>query len=353
MPRGSKPGERRGGRQKGTPNKKTVLRDAALNAAAKNPDLSPLDFLLGLMRDPTLPSALRIKMAEVAAPFVQHKPKTNHTHKYGALFKAVNAARAKAAQPGTPAAEATPEKQSPLDYLLSVMRDPNTEPEVRIRVARRIVQFVHPKQRPDRQADQAEAQLEHMEALGDEFMVDHELAVRLRDDKLRAEQLWQKQLGERSLTQAEKEEEAALKARISETATAIELPKGYGEEQMTRDSLIVDYFGGGPKNSMSEMELAVQAQAMARLEALEQTPERRARERKMTLKFLRVSLTAAEQQELDDLMVRYPEPEREPLPDDPVQRELESNRRWEKFTEGIVEYGRRKKEFALSMKRWR
>jgi hypothetical protein len=42
MPRGSKPGERRGGRQKGTPNKKTLLRDAALTIAAANPTLSPL-----------------------------------------------------------------------------------------------------------------------------------------------------------------------------------------------------------------------------------------------------------------------------------------------------------------------
>jgi len=34
MPRGSKPGERRGGRQRGTPNKKTSLRKAAIDAAA-------------------------------------------------------------------------------------------------------------------------------------------------------------------------------------------------------------------------------------------------------------------------------------------------------------------------------
>jgi hypothetical protein len=33
MPRGSKPGERRGGRQRGTPNKKTALKNAALAAA--------------------------------------------------------------------------------------------------------------------------------------------------------------------------------------------------------------------------------------------------------------------------------------------------------------------------------
>jgi hypothetical protein len=34
MPRGSKLGERRGGRQRGTPNKKTALKNAAIAAAA-------------------------------------------------------------------------------------------------------------------------------------------------------------------------------------------------------------------------------------------------------------------------------------------------------------------------------
>jgi hypothetical protein len=47
MPSGSKPAERRGGRQPGTPNKKTTLISAAFAAAASKPDLLPLDFLLG------------------------------------------------------------------------------------------------------------------------------------------------------------------------------------------------------------------------------------------------------------------------------------------------------------------
>jgi hypothetical protein len=64
MPRGSKPGERRGGRQRGTPNKKTALRSAALAAAAANPDMTPLDFLLGIMRDPKVSSELRIRVAQ-------------------------------------------------------------------------------------------------------------------------------------------------------------------------------------------------------------------------------------------------------------------------------------------------
>ena len=74
MPRGSKPGERRGGRQKGTPNKKTALINAAFAATASNPDISPLDFLLGVMRDPSVSPELRVKVAQAAAPFVHAKP---------------------------------------------------------------------------------------------------------------------------------------------------------------------------------------------------------------------------------------------------------------------------------------
>jgi hypothetical protein len=74
MPRGSEPGERRGGRQHGTPNKKTALRNAALAAAAANPEISPLEFLLGIMRDPNVSSEFRIKVAQATLPFVHAKP---------------------------------------------------------------------------------------------------------------------------------------------------------------------------------------------------------------------------------------------------------------------------------------
>ena len=74
MPRGSKPGERRGGRQRGTPNKKTALRNAALAAAAANPEILPLEFLLGIMREPKSSSELRIKVAQAMLPFIHAKP---------------------------------------------------------------------------------------------------------------------------------------------------------------------------------------------------------------------------------------------------------------------------------------
>jgi hypothetical protein len=74
MPRGSKPGERRGGRQRGTPNKKTALMNAALAAAAANPAISPLDFLLSIVRNPKESSKLRIKVALATLPFAHAKP---------------------------------------------------------------------------------------------------------------------------------------------------------------------------------------------------------------------------------------------------------------------------------------
>jgi hypothetical protein len=68
MPRGSKPGERRGGRQKGTPNKKTALRNAALSAAAADPNLSPLDYLLSVMGDDA-PLSGKPALLQPAKPF--------------------------------------------------------------------------------------------------------------------------------------------------------------------------------------------------------------------------------------------------------------------------------------------
>jgi hypothetical protein len=73
MPRGSKPGERRGGRQRGTPNKSTALKKAALSAASADPTTTPLQFLLGVMRDPQAPAELRVQVARAAAPLVHGK----------------------------------------------------------------------------------------------------------------------------------------------------------------------------------------------------------------------------------------------------------------------------------------
>ena len=64
--RGSRPGEHRGGRTKGTPNKATVAKAAEIAASG----LTPLDYLIGIMRNEKLPSGDRMEAAKAAAPYV-------------------------------------------------------------------------------------------------------------------------------------------------------------------------------------------------------------------------------------------------------------------------------------------
>ena len=65
MPRGSAPGERRGGRQKGTPNKLT----AEVQAAIAETGETPRDYMLRVMRDETVDHARRDAMARAVAPY--------------------------------------------------------------------------------------------------------------------------------------------------------------------------------------------------------------------------------------------------------------------------------------------
>ncbi len=60
---GARPGA---GRKKGSPNKKTAAKVAAIEAAG----VTPLDFILQVMRDPAEEMARRVDAAKSAAPYV-------------------------------------------------------------------------------------------------------------------------------------------------------------------------------------------------------------------------------------------------------------------------------------------
>ncbi len=78
MPRGSEPGERRGGRQRGTPNRTTLARQELVERALSD-GVSPLEFMLDLMRKPYPAGAdaqtqvqmdgLRLDAAKACAPY--------------------------------------------------------------------------------------------------------------------------------------------------------------------------------------------------------------------------------------------------------------------------------------------
>jgi hypothetical protein len=66
-------GRKTGGRPPGGLNKKTIARNLALAAAAANPNIDPLDFMLGMMRAPDVTPKMRLDAAKAAAPFVHGK----------------------------------------------------------------------------------------------------------------------------------------------------------------------------------------------------------------------------------------------------------------------------------------
>ena len=75
MPRGgSKPGERRGGRKKGTPNKLTAQLQAPLAQAARRYDGNALQTLVAIMNDDRATTAARVRCAEFILDRAHGKP---------------------------------------------------------------------------------------------------------------------------------------------------------------------------------------------------------------------------------------------------------------------------------------
>jgi hypothetical protein len=64
MPRGSKPGTKRGGRKRGTPNRRTILADRIFVAAAAHPVGGWQELLSVLMDDQALPADTRLVIAQ-------------------------------------------------------------------------------------------------------------------------------------------------------------------------------------------------------------------------------------------------------------------------------------------------
>jgi len=188
MPRGSRPGERRGGRQRGTPNKKTLLKHAAISATATDPNITPLAFLLRLMRDESLPIATRIEIAATAVPLSHAKPKpakgaesTGHgstpgEEGAGESDSLVQRVKVELVPKSAVQDNLGPDTISPLKFLQQVMTDPATPPQQRIRAARIAAPFRHGKPiEPTLNTDDMISKDEYG------FEVDQRLARKLRD----------------------------------------------------------------------------------------------------------------------------------------------------------------------------
>ena len=294
MPRGSKPGERRGGRQLGTPNKKTALRNAAIAAAAANPNLSPLDFLLNLMSDENTPAGLQLQIAQTAAPYFHDKLSTDDGPRKGkqgmavAAFNGATELRRKSqskancetrgnAVAGSLAPSGRNGDLSPLEVMQQLMRDPQV-PAHLSRLGRTCPGTVCPSEKkrgppPDPK--------QRTYLVG--FVVDPEVAAALRDDTLRRDAIVERRADpdrDGALSPDEVEELALLEARTTQVAQTIECPAEYGRFENKRDvdrlrSLTSQRDCPPPDNFLTHAEEVEEAQIIARNTAYRMTAEGR------------------------------------------------------------------------------
>ena len=197
MPRGSKPGERRGGRQRATPNKRTVLTDRILAAASSNPIASSREILLILVKDQALPAATRIAIAQKSfgagrSRFTDDRSERPVAHDLLATLRT-------------------------LDLLLRIAQDATATPAERRKAASEAARCFLPKKPGPKKSRRGKF-------LPDEygFSVDPNLARELRDAKL---QLACLRLSSKKLTPyAVAQKAGKLQARIKEIQELLQCP---------------------------------------------------------------------------------------------------------------------------------
>src|SRR5690349_17834587 len=154
MLRGSRPGERRGGRKRGTPNQRTILRDRILSIGLDHPAASQRALLLKLVKDRKLPADTRMAVAPQCFP-----PKRRRSVRT-ARPRALAGSRTTIAQVGlaTEGAPVAKGLQTPavvpairdwhpqvLDALFGVVQDATANPKARRKAALKIAEFLLPK----------------------------------------------------------------------------------------------------------------------------------------------------------------------------------------------------------------
>ena len=206
MPRGSKPGERRGGRQRATPNKRTVVRERLLAIASANPTAAAHELLLRLVNDRALPADARLAIGRrifrdgPPGSFAQRskqRPRDSKPRRGTALPGRATTSVANGGLASLPT----------LDLLLGMVQDPTAQPAERRKAALEVARFLLPEKPGSTKRGKFPP-----DECG--FSIDPNLAKELRDAKLQLAglRLSSKKLGPYAVAQ----KASKLHARIKE-----------------------------------------------------------------------------------------------------------------------------------------
>ena len=335
MPRGSKQGERRGGRQRATPNKRTVLADRILAVASANPTASCDEIVAILVKDQALPASSRVAVARewfAAAGSRSAKGRTKQLNDRG--FQATERTAPLKSDCGV--ASTTPQSKigaSPnartatnramLPVLFSIAQDTATTAAERRQAASELAQYFLPKN-----PTKKKSRCGNFPPDEHGFVVDPDLARELRDATLKLACL---PLVKRKFTPYAMAQKASkLQARIKEIQQSLQCPcpskyklkdefdgtKIDGQIPRDNDRLRILGKRRVEKKMFTPQEDLEEAICTARYDSFINGPEMAARERLAELRKRKSPLlTPAQKATVRLLTLLYPAPPR-PEPDE-------------------------------------
>ncbi len=314
MLRGSRPGERRGGRGRGTPNRRSILRDRILSIGSDHPVASQRALLRKLVKDRKLHPETRIALAPRCFP-------AKRTRSGGSRI--AQEALATKGSAGGPKASQTPVlvpairdwNPKALEVLFGVVQDATANPKARKKAAQKIAELLLPKtpKKP--------------KVIPDEygFLISPKLASGYRDLQLEL----------RALVNQPTRKIPAIAERIKKLETRSEAirrrlelpcPSRYGDKEAAKDWMRLMEFTSLRDDGipLTETQKAEEAHVRARFDVFNASPESIARRRRKTLEeaerrfkmsrltsaFYAAPLSRKEQNELKHLRRLYPEPKR-------------------------------------------
>jgi hypothetical protein len=321
--RGSRPGERRGGRKKGTPNRKTAYTRAVMAAHSANANVTPMDVMLAVMRDPHVALDMRVKMALKALPHLHRKlpageracvtdaqslalmrdkklsPEPEHvngrsiaTHQDANMknngvagyrqepsIKSTKGASEGSASAKGRVAPRRGDKYAglmPLPFLLEVLNDAKMPADLKVKVSLATLPYTHPKQ------SKREKQAVIADRCG--FTVDRTLATKLRNEIARLSALQKR----RNPRPQDHKTIHRLQEKIRAKLITLQCPapSQYGARDAARDRERVLYLGRKRRSraKLTPNEDAEHAHVTARYWSYGFGPEAQARERLSLLK---------------------------------------------------------------------
>jgi hypothetical protein len=212
-----------------------------IEAVAADPNLSPLDYFLALMRKETLPLPVRVKMAVKALPYLHAKrsvdeldepavkPEVGRKSGSTADAKAISDQGAEDVHSLAAARQDTSLPLMPLDFLLAVMRAPDTPTALRFKIACITAPYLHKKRTTGDLAGRSAGKPDRFD-----FVVDRTTAKQIRDDTRRLARLHRTR--PKNLHRKKQKAESLLGHIKSRVGSLIPpCPSLYGPEEYEKD----------------------------------------------------------------------------------------------------------------------